>query len=114
MYILNENYKEAEDYTLKALKLDPLNYKYFQRLGIVYYYINQYDNALSLILKSIELQNDDYNNLLLLAYIYDAKSEYDEAIKSILKYLEHTEKTSYNKCFVYQYLSILYIFYTIY
>lgn len=80
----SKNYKEAVDYTTKAIELDPKYAKAFVTRGNTYYMLKDYDKAIKDVKKAIEMEPENRGGRCVLALVYaNGLNNYQKAIEEI-------------------------------
>jgi tetratricopeptide (TPR) repeat protein len=80
----DQKWSDAADYYQQALEIDPKNFKALTNIGLAYFEMHDYHEALNFYSKAIELNAEDpapYEKMFL---IYEALAQPNEAVKSAL------------------------------
>ena len=80
----DQKWNDAATYYQQALEIDPENFKALTNVGLAYFEIHEYHEALKSYSKAIELNAEDpapYEKMFL---IYEALAQPNEAVKSAL------------------------------
>ncbi len=82
----------AVTFLLKALKDDPQNPEIFQHLGLAFFNLGQYDDALSHWKKAAKLDPTHHQTLWNLGNLHEIEQRYDKAFKAYSQAAEVAEK----------------------
>ncbi len=80
----DQNWNDAASYYQQALEIDPKNFKALTNVGLAYFEMHEYHEALNAYSKAIELNAEDpapYEKMFL---IYESLAQPNEAVKSAL------------------------------
>jgi tetratricopeptide (TPR) repeat protein len=86
-YDLQTDLDAALDYALRAVELDP-DPSYYDTLGMVYYRLQRYDEALAAYTEALTLEPDLAASLLGRADVYVKLGEIKEAIRDLEHYVD--------------------------
>jgi tetratricopeptide (TPR) repeat protein len=84
-YLRNNNLKDAEQYLLNAIKIEPGFYEAMDHLGLVYKRQNRLTEAEEIYLKSLAVNKDNVIPCMNLAGIYRSQNRLQEATEFLLR-----------------------------
>lgn len=86
------NFQEAKKLLDKAIKLNPNNYEFHHRLGIINYNLGNIENSINCFKKAISINPKSSATLSNLANIYSKLNKIDLALKNYLQAIEMDPK----------------------
>lgn len=87
-YLSKANYKNAENYYQKALKIDSKNYNTISGLGELNFELKNFDNSLEYYKITLKMKPADRYNYYYIGKIYSAKGLLDEAMEYYRRAIE--------------------------
>lgn len=94
-----KNYTQAIDLLEKALKLDNGNYFIYNKLGLMYYHLNNLDRSIEYCNLTLKKIPNDSTALYQRGFCYMDKNEFQKAINDFTLSFEKTNKKNSNASF---------------
>jgi len=94
-----KNYRQAIDLYNKALKLDKENYFIYNKLSLMYYYLDNLDSSIVYCDLTLKIVPNDTTALYQRGHCYIDKGEYQKALNDFTLSFEKTNKRNSNASF---------------
>ena len=94
-----KNYRQAIDLYNKALKLDNENYFIYNKLSLMYYYLDNVDSSIVYCDLTLKIVPNDTSALYQRGHCYMEKENYQKALDDFTLSFEKTNKTNSNASF---------------